>query len=44
MERFWNSSGGTGQWFHVLDIDVIYNIRMCVLSGAQCKDRFKIVR
>lgn len=44
MERFWNSSRGTGQWFHALDIDVIYNIRMYVLNGAQYKDRFKIVR
>ena len=44
MERFWNSSRGTGQRFHVLDIDVIYNIRIYVLNGAQYKDRFKIVR
>lgn len=44
MERFWNSSRGTGQRFHVLDIDVIYNIRVCVLNGAQYKAGFKIVR
>ena len=44
MERFWNSSRGTGQRFHVLDIDVIYNIRVCVLNGAQYKAEFKIVR
>ena len=28
----------------MLGIDVIYNIRMCVLNGAQYKDGFKIVR